>query len=525
MNAIVGGVVAFIVVAGWAVVRWFLRGRDPSYLDDPSILMAAPPDGMTAATATIIDGGRVPVAFMAALLDLASRDEIAFQMGSPSDVAGGGGTTPTAGAVGIIGRHGQAAGIEIHGHPTDDPRIRLNRRRPVGEGEAWLLAALKAYAIEGRTDLSTEERGLAAMTALGGLFGFAAGALGEGPDGTPHGAFVDGMSTAGGADPQAALIAALTRAGKPVPESMRAAAAGRQGMFELMSEAMRDPAAIAADPAPFAARVEAVTGKKLSPQDIDELASFAREHAARSTPGAQPAHGAQLGQGIQPSPGADAAADMYVSPQRAIEFHPPLGFGTLLESYARRRGWIVGMSFLARWRWRGLAALEVAIGLVLAGADNAALGPVYGAGLGIAGGGIATWIIAPLMASRTQQGAVMKAQLAAYRRTLEATFATSPTLDVAVTSSGLTWLETPDQALVWGIALGLRTDVEDLLGRTSAGMASGTLPRTAFLPTWVRRLGIGSDSSATGPGDADSRDYASVFAAIERIGSAPSVHS
>src|SRR5438309_9562291 len=75
---IVIGVATFALVAGYAALSWLRRGRDPRYLDDASILLPAPPPGMTAATATIVLGEDSRAAFMAALLDLASRDEIAF---------------------------------------------------------------------------------------------------------------------------------------------------------------------------------------------------------------------------------------------------------------------------------------------------------------------------------------------------------------------------------------------------------------------------------------------------------------
>ena len=132
----------------------------------------------------------------------------------------------------------------------------------------------------------------------------------------------------------------------------------------------------------------------------------------------------------------------------------------------------------------------------------------------------------------------MKAQLAAYRRTLKATFETSPTLDDAVTATGLTWLETPDQALVWGVALGLRPEIEALLRRTTSGMDAGTIPSSAFLPRWIGRVTravsavaseavpasrgaqtTASDAVSDGPAPASVRDYADVFAGIERIGS------
>ena len=178
-----------------------------------------------------------------------------------------------------------------------------------------------------------------------------------------------------------------------------------------------------------------------------------------------------------------------ISAARALGFHTPFGFGTFLESYARRKGWIHGLSFIARWKWRALAVFEIVLGSVVAAVGQTSGGLVYGVGLGIAGGGVATWFIAAFMAARTREGAVMKAQLAAYRRTLKATFGTAATLDDAVGAAGLKWLETPDQALVWGVALGLRTDIEQLLDRTTQGIASGTLSHDAFLPSWAGPIG------------------------------------
>ncbi len=141
----------------------------------------------------------------------------------------------------------------------------------------------------------------------------------------------------------------------------------------------------------------------------------------------------------------------------------------------------------------------------------------------------------------------MKAQLAAYRRTLKATFETSATLDDAVTATGLKWLETPDQALVWGVALGLRPDIEALLRRTTSGMSAGTIPTSAFLPRWIGRAAgvvstVASEVAASAAPSVPSvagaaptaepaaiattvRDYADVFAGIERIGTVATQHT
>ncbi|HEX7472640.1 MAG TPA: hypothetical protein VF323_06130 [Candidatus Limnocylindrales bacterium] len=504
MLAVVAGVVAFVLVAGWSVLRWLAHGRDPSYLDDASILMAAPPEGMTAATATIIDNGPPQTAFLAGLLDLASRDEIAFRV----ETADGG-----------VGR---GVGVEIHGGPTDDARIRLNRRRPVAEGEAWLLAMLKGYAIEGQTGLDDVDRGLEAMQAMSGLLGFATMAAAAGAADAPLRA-VDGMSGSS-ADPQAEILAAMERSGRPVSDHLRESLGRQHAAMELMAEASRDPAAVAADPAAFAARVEAATGRTMTADQLGEMQAWATSRQATLAAAAATAGGAAAG---GPAAGGAVAA-LYITPERALGFHTPFGFGTFLENYARRKRWVQGLSFVSRWKWRGLAALEVLVGLLLAGIDRVGLGPIYGAGLGVAAGGLATWFTAQFMASRTREGAVMKAQLAAYRRTLKATFGAAATLDDAAGAAGMAWLETPDQALVWGVALGLRPDIEALLERTSSGIAAGTLPSDAFLPHWVGRfVRAATAATATAPAAADPPlgDYAAVFAGIERIGSQPATTS
>ena len=54
---LIGAPIAFFGLAGWAVLSWRRFGKDPVYLDDPSILMPAPPPDLTAASgAMVMDG-------------------------------------------------------------------------------------------------------------------------------------------------------------------------------------------------------------------------------------------------------------------------------------------------------------------------------------------------------------------------------------------------------------------------------------------------------------------------------------
>ena len=70
---LVGAPVVFLGLSGWAF-SWRRFGKDPVYLDDPSILMPAPPPDLTAASgAMVMDGGTSRRALTTAMLDLASR--------------------------------------------------------------------------------------------------------------------------------------------------------------------------------------------------------------------------------------------------------------------------------------------------------------------------------------------------------------------------------------------------------------------------------------------------------------------
>ena len=60
-------------------------------------------------------------------------------------------------------------------------------------------------------------------------------------------------------------------------------------------------------------------------------------------------------------------------------------------------------------------------------------------------------------------GAMIRAMLAAYRRTLQKTMEQARSMQQVVDEAGLDWLDTPDQAVVWGTALGLQGEIEEVL--------------------------------------------------------------
>ena len=83
VNAVLGLVLAplvLLLLVGGALFRWYRAGRDPVYLDDPSILVPAPPPGLTpAAGAAVRDGGVARRSLTAASLDLAVRGYAGFR--------------------------------------------------------------------------------------------------------------------------------------------------------------------------------------------------------------------------------------------------------------------------------------------------------------------------------------------------------------------------------------------------------------------------------------------------------------
>ena len=124
---LVGGPLAFMLLVGWAASSWLRYGRDPVYLDSPSILMPAPPADLTAASGAVLwEGKTTRRALTTAMLDLASRGELSF--------------IPEAGLLST------KAGIQVHEPPSEDPYIVRNRRRPLSGAEDYALDRLQGIA-------------------------------------------------------------------------------------------------------------------------------------------------------------------------------------------------------------------------------------------------------------------------------------------------------------------------------------------------------------------------------------------
>lgn len=82
LNSLVGFGAALLAVALIVFVffRWYTHGRDPIYVDDDSVLMPAPPDGLSPAMATLLmDDRSSSRTVSAAMVDLAARGLLRFR--------------------------------------------------------------------------------------------------------------------------------------------------------------------------------------------------------------------------------------------------------------------------------------------------------------------------------------------------------------------------------------------------------------------------------------------------------------
>lgn len=183
-------------------------------------------------------------------------------------------------------------------------------------------------------------------------------------------------------------------------------------------------------------------------------------------------------------------------------------------------------------RWRVLGGFEFGTGavLVFAGANLPSDGLVV-AGVAIGVAGVVTFVGAQWMPAVTRSGAMVRAMLYAYRRTLHKTMENARSLQQVVERAALPWLEAPDQALVWGVALGLHREVEEVLGRSVEDVRSGSTTGT-WLPAWYVTSGSlsggGGGSGGLGgvaPGLMSSSaipNFGGMMAAVNSIGATAS---
>jgi uncharacterized membrane protein YgcG len=202
-----------------------------------------------------------------------------------------------------------------------------------------------------------------------------------------------------------------------------------------------------------------------------------------------------------------------------------------LESEAVRLGWLSQRPtpIITRWVVIGIAEIVVGAGLVWLGYSLPMSGlTLLGAALAV--GGIGTVALGSAMSQRTPKGAYVDAMLKAYRRTLQKTLEQSRNIHEVVAQPEVrTLADTPDKAVVWGIALGLHREVAGVLERGLADPAAAADPAIRYYPTW---LGSTSSSGWSGASASDAGmaglfsasgtpDIGGMFSALGSVGSSP----
>ncbi len=165
----------------------------------------------------------------------------------------------------------------------------------------------------------------------------------------------------------------------------------------------------------------------------------------------------------------------------------------LVERAAVKLGWLTREPTPVINRWTAIAGVEVAAGIgagVLAFVLPASGLLLLGIGIGL--GALVTFGFARAMSQRTPNGGLVDAMLKAYRRTLEKTMEQARSMNEVVTNDEVAALaDTPDKAVVWGIALGLYGQVATVLARSLADLeATGaTSAAPVYYPAWFGSSG------------------------------------
>jgi uncharacterized membrane protein YgcG len=212
-------------------------------------------------------------------------------------------------------------------------------------------------------------------------------------------------------------------------------------------------------------------------------------------------------------------------------------FDKALEDEVVRRNWYheAPSKTTARWRLRSGLAFGAGVAAIVGGLNLPSDGLLL-IGIALAASAVVVWLVAGAMPAVTLPGAMIRAMLAAYQRTLKKTMDGARSMDQVVAESGLTWLETPDQAVVWGTALGLHAEIEGVLGRSLEDVQAGRAGAgSTYLPSWYgtssgggNAFASGGDFAGAGPGSGGLfsssaiPDFGGMMSALGSIGNAPS---
>jgi uncharacterized membrane protein YgcG len=219
----------------------------------------------------------------------------------------------------------------------------------------------------------------------------------------------------------------------------------------------------------------------------------------------------------------------YIEPKELLKFGAAVDdFDSALEKHVVGQGWFAEAPSKAESRWviRGVLAIVAGSGLLFL-AFNLPM-----SGLALVGGaliiaGVVLVALSRSMPAVTIPGSMIRAQLAAYRRTLKKTMEQSRSMDQVVADAGLDWLDTPDQAVVWGTALGLQHEIEGVLERSLDDVKDGRAATTGtYFPAWYGGSGDQGFANTGGGGGIFSSsgvpNLGGMMAALGTIGNSPS---
>jgi uncharacterized membrane protein YgcG len=222
--------------------------------------------------------------------------------------------------------------------------------------------------------------------------------------------------------------------------------------------------------------------------------------------------------------------DGYIEPKELLQFGSKVErFNKELEDHVVGRGWFRERPSKVQGRWGLRGGIAVAAGIAaFIGAVNLPSGGLMLIAVALVGGGIVVLVMSRWMQAVTLPGAMIRAMLAAYRRTLHKTMQGSRSMDQVVAEAGLDWLATPDQAVVWGTALGLEEDIEAVLERSLDDLRDGrSVAGSTYFPVWYGSNAGGGASGFAGSGgglfsSSAVPDFGGMMSALGTIGNSPS---
>ena len=206
-----------------------------------------------------------------------------------------------------------------------------------------------------------------------------------------------------------------------------------------------------------------------------------------------------------------------------------------LEYQAVKIGWLARMPgpSIARMTAIGIGVMVLGVGIGVLGIIIPMSGAVLFGGAVILGG-LGTITFGRAMSQRTSSGAYVDAMLTAYRRTLRKTMEQARSMGEVIAQPEINRLaDTPDKAVVWGMALGLHDEVAAVLARGLEDQRKATgSPAGAYYPVWLGSspssawsgaAAAGGISLGSGSGFSDSAipDIGGMFNALGSVGSSP----